>query len=124
MKRAKMEMRLFRISAHSLSLRNRLTDELLYTTGTAAGYVLGERSVKYDKAGRRTSQRFVSANQPGHLNLDTTQTYSYDSTKKWLTQIQRGSSATEKAQCERDKATGRATKMSYGKPGIGGQNVD
>jgi hypothetical protein len=39
----------------------------------------------------------VSANQPGHPALDTTQTYSYDPTKKWLTQIQRGSSATEKA---------------------------
>jgi len=90
----------------------RLTDELLYTTGTATGYVLGERSVKYDKAGRRTAQRFVSANQPGHLNLDTTQTYTYDATKKWLTQIQRGSSATEKAQCVRDEATRQATKMS------------
>jgi len=84
----------------------RLTDELLYTTGTAAGYVLGQRSVKYDKAGRRTAQRFVSANQPGHLNLDTTQTYTYDATKKWLTQIQRGSSATEKAQYEYDENDG------------------
>jgi RHS repeat-associated protein len=92
----------------------RLTDELLYTTGTAAGHALGERSVKYDKAGRRTAQRFLSANQPGHLNLDTTQTYTYDATKKWLTQIQRGSSATEKANYEYDPDDGRLTKITYG----------
>jgi hypothetical protein len=55
------------------------------------------------------------------LDLDTAQTYSYDSLKKWLTQIPRGSSATEKAQCVRDDATGQATKMSCGKRGIGGQ---
>ena len=53
--------------------------------------------VEFDKAGRRTALRFLSSNQAGHLNLDTTQTYSYDATKKWLTQIQRVSSAAEKA---------------------------
>lgn len=43
----------------------------------------------YDAVGRRTKQRFESENRTGHLNLDTYQAYSYDTTKHRLTEIQR-----------------------------------
>jgi len=105
----------------------RLTKERLngQTDGTQTLYPLGERKIEFDKAGRRTKQAFKSeSNRTAHLALDTTQTYSYDSTTHRLTQIQRRSSATEKAQYVRDKATGRATKMSCGKRGTGGQIMD
>jgi YD repeat-containing protein len=88
----------------------RLTKERLngQTSGTETLYPLGERKVEFDKAGRRTKQAFKSeSNRRGYLALDTTQTYSYDATKKWLRQIHLGSSATEKAQCVRDEATGQ-----------------
>jgi hypothetical protein len=95
----------------------RLTKERLngQVDGTETLYPLGERKVEFDKAGRRTKQAFKSeSDRTGYLALDTHQTYTYDSTKKWLTQIQRGLSATEKAQYEYDESDGRLTKVTYG----------
>ena len=94
----------------------RMTKEALdgFTTGTWVMHPLGERKVQYDAAGRRTKQAFKSENRTGYLNLDTYQTYAYNSTKQWLSKIQRESSASEKADYFYDDTDGHVTKMSYG----------
>jgi YD repeat-containing protein len=91
-----------------------LTRELLRGDNGGTPYPFGERSVEFDKAGRRTKLAFKSENRTGYLNLDTSQTYSYDSAKHRLTQIQRGSSAAEKAQYFYDDTNEHVTKMAYG----------
>ncbi len=64
-------------------------------------------------AGRRTKQRFESANRTGYLNLDTYQTYTYNSTKMQLDQIKRDNDNAQKADYSYD-TDGHVTKALYG----------
>ena len=94
----------------------RLSGETLYGADSTWSnyYELGKRTVGYDAAGRRTKLSFKSANRAGYLNLDTSQTYSYDSNKHRLVQTQREPSGEERAEYYYDDTDGRLTKVTYG----------
>jgi hypothetical protein len=68
---------------------------------------------KHEALGRRTKLSFLSANRSGYLNLDTNQSYTYDSSKHRLTLIQRESTS-EKAEYVYDDTDGAMTKVSHG----------
>jgi len=91
-----------------------LTKELLNGQLGLTTYPLGQRTVLYDAAGRRSKQRFKSEDRTGYLNLDTTQSYAYDATKYWLRTVSRDGAAQEWAQYDYDTSTGRLTAMTYG----------
>ena len=58
---------------------------------------------------RPASRRLRSDKRTGYLALDTSQTHSYDATKKWLSAIQRSGSSMEKAEHFYDETGGHVT---------------
>jgi len=104
-----------RLEAQASVRSVRCTGFSLHSLVRCTGFSLTfRRQGDHDAAGRRTKLSFKSANRTGYLNLDTSQTYSYDSNKHRLTQIQRESSGSEKGQYFYDDSDGRLTKVAYG----------